>query len=250
MFCFRKPGLKKEDLIESLSHCINQEKEVRFLEPCDESVATEVLADAFLNDPMMKWIAGLDGSDPDGLEKMLKLVTWIVRALNRFSFGKSNGVLLGAKEGSEMAGVMNIIPSSGREPNLLDWIIYSIKNRYPLQEEGYSPHSQKRIEALDAIISTKKKEFTKEYPNHIYLKMVGVRGNAQNKGVGGRMFRPLFGAADSLGVPIYLETESKENEAMYMHYGFETREIITVVAKGDTSTDAKFLVYLMARMPK
>lgn len=249
MFCCSKPGLKKEDLIESLCHLVDQEKEVEFLQPFDESVATETLADAFLNDPMMKWIAGLDGSGPDDREKMRKLVTWMAGALNKFSFGKCNGVLLGAKEGSEIAGVMNMIPSSGRDPNVLDWIIYSVKNGFPLQEEGYSPHSKKRLDALN-VLSTKKKEFTKEYPNHIYLKMVGVRGNAQKKGVGGRMFRPLFGAADSLGVPIYLETESKENEAMYMHYGFETREIITIVAKGDTSADAEFQGYLMARMPK
>merc|ERR1712224_932094 len=101
----------------------------------------------------------------------------------------------------------------------------------------------KRANALDKL-NTKRIEIMKPYPDHIYLKMVGVRGDSQGKGVGGRMFRSLFGAADSLGVPVYLETETEENEATYHHYGFVTKETIVVTVDGDTSHDAKFKMYL------
>ena len=63
------------------------------------------------------------------------------------------------------------------------------------------------------------------------------------------MFRTMFGATDSLGVPVYLETESRENEAMYRHLGFETVDTLTLKAKGDTSPDAEFEMYCMLRLP-
>merc|ERR1712232_1133042 len=152
----------------------------------------------------------------------------------------------------KMTGAMNIVPSGGREPSVLDFIFYLIRHGNPLKDASAGscgPHAMKRANALDKL-NSKRIEITKPYPDHIYLKMVGVRGDCQGKGIGGRMFRPLFSAADSLGVPVYLETESEENEKCYQHYGFRTEETIVVAVDGDTSPDAKFKMYLMLRMPQ
>ena len=72
----------------------------------------------------------------------------------------------------------------------------------------------------------------------------------QGKGVGGKLYRALFSAADALNVPVYLETESKENESLYHHYSFQTVQTPMICADGDASEDAQFTVYLMVRYPR
>lgn len=264
-FCCPKSSFKK-DFVEALSYQIGEEKGTRFLARSDETVLNETLSDAFLDDPMFKWAANLSPSSDieEERKKMLPLVRWLTGLATSTSFGyKYDGVFIGVEEGSSisgcesaspkmMVGAMNMVLSTGWEPNILDIIMYVIKHGSPIfqDKEGiYGPLAMKRLTALD-VFSKKRFEITKDYPNHIYIKMVGTRRDWHGKGIGGTMFRPLFRAADALGIPMYLETETKENEAMYQHYGFETKDSCQVFAEGDTSPDAKFKMYFMLRMPQ
>ncbi|MDZ7725795.1 MAG: GNAT family N-acetyltransferase [candidate division KSB1 bacterium] len=54
----------------------------------------------------------------------------------------------------------------------------------------------------------------------LYLFIIGVSTAHQGKGYGGKMLRHLIEQSDSAGIPIYLETETRDNVAMYETFGF------------------------------
>ena len=74
--------------------------------------------------------------------------------------------------------------------------------------------------------------------------------NEVGKGYGKRMMQLLIQTADSLKVPIYLETESEGNEAMYHHFGFQTLENLNVGVPNDTSSTANLTMWLMKKDAK
>lgn len=56
---------------------------------------------------------------------------------------------------------------------------------------------------------------------HWYLHLLGVRPEAQGKGLSRAVLRPMFDAADGDRVPIFLETATETNVAIYKRMGFE-----------------------------
>lgn len=56
---------------------------------------------------------------------------------------------------------------------------------------------------------------------HWYLHLLGVRPGAQGRGLGRAVLRPVFDAADRARVPIFLETATETNVAIYRRLGFE-----------------------------
>ena len=64
--------------------------------------------------------------------------------------------------------------------------------------------------------------------DYIYLQIIGVRQENQGQGIGGRMLRPLLSHADSLGVPVYLETETEANVRLYERFGFSVLKTATL----------------------
>jgi len=58
---------------------------------------------------------------------------------------------------------------------------------------------------------------------HWYLQLLGTHPDWQRQGIGGHLMEPVFERADARGLPCYLETETVENVAYYLHRGFEVR---------------------------
>jgi GNAT superfamily N-acetyltransferase len=56
---------------------------------------------------------------------------------------------------------------------------------------------------------------------HCYVPLLGVRPEAQGKGLSRAVMRPVFEAADRARVPVYLETVPEANVAIYKKLGFE-----------------------------
>lgn len=56
---------------------------------------------------------------------------------------------------------------------------------------------------------------------HCYVPLLGVRPEAQGKGLSRAVMRAVFDAADRARVPIYLETVPEANVAIYAKLGFE-----------------------------
>jgi GNAT superfamily N-acetyltransferase len=64
--------------------------------------------------------------------------------------------------------------------------------------------------------------------DYMYLPIVGVATEHQGKGIGARLLRVLLDECDRKGLPLYLETESEQNVAMYEHLGFKVLDKITL----------------------
>jgi GNAT superfamily N-acetyltransferase len=58
---------------------------------------------------------------------------------------------------------------------------------------------------------------------HWYVPLLGVRPEAQGKGLSRTVMRPVFEAADRDRVPVYLETMTEGNVAIYQKLGFDLR---------------------------
>ncbi len=56
---------------------------------------------------------------------------------------------------------------------------------------------------------------------HCYVPLLGVRPEAQGKGLSRAVMQPVFERADHAGVPVYLETVPEVNVAIYQKLGFE-----------------------------
>jgi ribosomal protein S18 acetylase RimI-like enzyme len=58
---------------------------------------------------------------------------------------------------------------------------------------------------------------------HYYIPLLGVRPDSQGKGLSRAVLRPVFEAADLARLPIYLETATEPNVAIYKRFGFALR---------------------------
>lgn len=58
---------------------------------------------------------------------------------------------------------------------------------------------------------------------HVYLFTVGTRKAARGQGLGKAMLTPVLAAADTAGLPVYLENTNPVNDGFYRSLGFERR---------------------------
>ncbi len=59
---------------------------------------------------------------------------------------------------------------------------------------------------------------------HFYLYAIGVRPEAQGKGLGGMLMRAGLERVDEAGAAAYLESTKESNVPLYRRFGFEVRE--------------------------
>jgi ribosomal protein S18 acetylase RimI-like enzyme len=69
---------------------------------------------------------------------------------------------------------------------------------------------------------------------HFYLDNIGVLAAARGRGVASKLIRPFLAQADARGVVTYTDTVSRENVALYEHFGFECVEEAPIAATGVT----------------
>jgi ribosomal protein S18 acetylase RimI-like enzyme len=58
---------------------------------------------------------------------------------------------------------------------------------------------------------------------HLHLQLLAVRPERQGRGIGSALMAPVLERADRDGVPAYLEATSERNRALYERYGFAFR---------------------------
>ena len=56
---------------------------------------------------------------------------------------------------------------------------------------------------------------------HWYLYAIGVRPDAQGRGLGSQLMMPVLAECDREGVGAYLETADPRNHSFYQRFGFE-----------------------------
>ncbi|HEX2052775.1 MAG TPA: GNAT family N-acetyltransferase [Actinomycetota bacterium] len=67
---------------------------------------------------------------------------------------------------------------------------------------------------------------------HWSLEALGIRPEAQRRGLGSRLLQPVLERADSEGLPCYLETSDPANVAFYERFGFEVVRQVPLIPDG------------------
>ena len=248
--------LSKKELKKALNDQLSGSGEVEFLSKSDENDALDVLAVAFKTDPMIVWVADLEGKEEeeeDSDELMYNLSRSMHEWINHRILNGSRGVAMGVRGPSnELVGCMTLAPSSCAKYRMIDSLVATIKyGILPMykSKERYGPHSRKRLESLNVAGKHQQKNM-KDTKRWIYLQGIGVRPEQHGKGYGKRMLQLLTRTADSIGVSVYLETEAEELESMYKRFGFHAVEKLDLCVEGDDSASANFTMYLMRRDPE
>mmetsp|Transcript_1662 Transcript_1662/g.3631 ORF Transcript_1662/g.3631 Transcript_1662/m.3631 type:complete len:254 (-) Transcript_1662:5417-6178(-) len=248
--------LSKLELKEALlKHPAVASSEITFLTKADHDAVIRVKADAFSNDPMWLWVAGLDDDDPQKEEKMYKLSKYFISFISHRFLNGEAGLALGIKDDDgALVGSAFICPSACKSATLLGDIMGVIRLGLPpvyksKEKRMYCPVAAKRFDLLFDVVK-KRHKLMKDTPRYMYLEAIGVSSSQHGKGHGSKLLRTLTSTADSLGIPIYLETEAEHLESMYHHFGFRTAEKMVLKVQGDTRKDASHTMYLMIRDAK
>jgi len=173
------------------------------IQDSDIEKAGLVMADAFSNDPIWKRI--LEGC-----------------SLKQRSIWFQNPVRFCMKYGHAMATSPEIEGFIGWLPGEFSQMTFG-----RMLKSGISGSSRKigwrpmfRMMPL-RVFETDRKKHMQDIP-YIYVMIVGVSPKFQGQGFGGKLLRGVIKESEKRGVPVYLETSTEKNAAMYNHFGFKT----------------------------
>jgi GNAT superfamily N-acetyltransferase len=156
---------------------------------------TEILAAAFRNDPLWRWVF----RDPDGLA-----VWW------RFLIGSAlryPWVFVG--DDYAAASV---------------WIPVGASELTPSEEDEVEPLLEELLGARAAMALELLERFEAAHPRerpHYYLSLLGVRPESRGAGLGMSLLAENLARIDREGAPAYLESSNPENVTRYERLGFE-----------------------------
>mmetsp|Transcript_32105 Transcript_32105/g.48473 ORF Transcript_32105/g.48473 Transcript_32105/m.48473 type:complete len:266 (+) Transcript_32105:74-871(+) len=252
----------RSDLINSLQkQTLSKDKQLYLLRNENYEELIDVISDSFLNDPLMVWTAGLDENKligDDGKKRkelQLRLNRFLFSWLHRPLLIRKKGIVMGVKadkeeDGSPLAGVISIMPgnkSIGVFDVFTNMMLIGPPPFYTKEKVNYGPNGDKKLKSMAKLVKKRSEVMKKYKSNYIVIETLGVSGSYQGKGLGGKLLRPICKLSDSLNVPLYLETESEGNEALYHYFGFQTVETVELEAKGSLR---KLKMWLMVRLPQ
>ena len=171
--------------------------------PTDVSLAAEVLADAFLDDPFAVWLFP-SGGLRERLRKSWAVQMRVVSVPRGYAF---------ATPGYE--GIALWAPPGGHGPSFVQQLRMLVPfvrilgpRRLPTASAGY------------AVINGARPD-----EPHWYLSTLGVAPSHQRQGFGGELLRPMLERADADGVITHLETFKQENVPYYERFGFRVSSV-------------------------
>ncbi len=181
-------------------------QDVRRTRPGDAAAIAAVLAAAFTEDPVFRWLVPDEEARPVAVRRYFDLVVEVL-APHEDTWTTADGVL----------GAALWVPY-GREPmseEAAGWL-------GARAAELFAPHGERLEQMVQAA------ELVHPAEPHEYLWFLGVAPSAQGRGIGGRLLAPVLGRADRAGHPAYLEATSPRNRGLYERYGFVAAEPIAV----------------------
>lgn len=170
----------------------------------DERDATASLSAAFVNYELLAALC------PDPGRR--RLVTW---AYARMLF-RASAVAGGAFGTADRAAVACGLPPGREWPALWEFLFGGAV----ALGVRLGPRSARWLARLGVAFDEARERHLGARP-HWYVHLLGVRPDAQGKGLSRAALGPIFGAADRAGVPVYLETMPEANVAIYRRLGFE-----------------------------
>jgi GNAT superfamily N-acetyltransferase len=162
-----------------------------------------VLADAFVDDPIMTWMF------PD-LASRPRILTGMFGFAARHMYLPHGGCTL-----ADDAAALWM--PFGAEAD--DDVLERHGEEFATAVEGQLERLGMLMEAMGASHPTE--------PHH-YLLAIGVRPSAQGRGLGGELLVHTLDHADAAGEPAYLEASSLRSRTLYERHGFEVVDEITI----------------------
>lgn len=168
--------------------------------------AGDTLADAFKDDPILKKIF-----DTLNIEKKRFFFEGPIRYC--IKYGKVYG------SSDQLEGVMAVMPGKYAEMTFGRVIRTSLV--FSMFKNGI--RFMNKMNQLNTILAplSKLRETAMGNREYIYLVIIGVNSDQQGQGIGKKMLKVLTDKADEEKVPIYLETDTKKNIAIYESFGFK-----------------------------
>lgn len=176
---------------------------IRTLVDTDLSAAVEVMSRAFYDDPLWRYLL----PDEKPRRKLLpvfftSLLTYGIRSGQTFGLGSPvEGVAIWSYPNQNLTlfGIrsLRLFLTPLRRPVLR---AIPILSRFDTMQKQYAPEP------------------------HFYLNTIGVRPDAQGKGLASKLIRPFLEQADTQGAGTYTETMTPANVSLYEHYGFQVME--------------------------
>jgi ribosomal protein S18 acetylase RimI-like enzyme len=167
--------------------------------------AVDAVTRAFLDDPMWRCVL------PDH-EARATLLRPMWDAL--IGFARIYGEALTASEGQ---GAACWIAPGNTKTTL--WMLIRTGMALPRSMMRLPKDARARFFGMMRFIDASHKQLMPG--RHWYLWVLGVAPEAQGRGIGCALLRPILDRADAEGVPCYLETDTEPNVAFYRKSGFE-----------------------------
>jgi ribosomal protein S18 acetylase RimI-like enzyme len=198
---------------------------VRRARPDEIPQLAGVLARAFEEDPLMRWLAKDDAERSiriiDGFTGILRFhsrrleETWTTSRLEGVALWRAPGRL-----GDRFLDQLRLLPSTIRMVGL------------------------ERITEVSRALRVIEARHQRHVPGpHYYLLALGVDPAVQGHGIGGRLVQPVLEDCDDRGVTAYLETVGDPNRRFYERHGFDVVEALPFEPAG-------IQVLLMLRRPR
>ena len=175
------------------------------LERAQRDRAVDAVTRAFVDDPMWSCIL----PDREARETRLRPM-W--DALAGFSLVYGDAFSTPDGEGAALW----IAP--GRSKTTL-WMMIRTGFRLPRSMMGLPKEARRRFFRLLPFIDGFHQRLMPD--PHWYLWVLGVAPEAQGRGIGRALLRPMLDRADAESIPCYLETQTRGNVTFYAKSGFE-----------------------------
>lgn len=162
----------------------------------------QALARAFYEDPVIQWLV------PDDSERMQRSERGFAFYLRKVYLPHDE--CYATEDG---AGTALWLPPGKWHLGLLAQLRLA-----PGMIAALGPRLPQVLRAINTI------ESNHPHEPHYYLAFVGVEPEAQGKGVGTALLRPILDRCDEDGTAAYLEATTPRNRACYLRQGFEVTE--------------------------
>lgn len=158
---------------------------------------------------------------PDEKKRAKALLPFFAAAVRD---GIRSGLVYAAVDGGEVLGIAVWLP-----PGALPWSTMRKLRATPafLKVWAADPRGFAAFARLGA-----NSELYHPAGRHWSLEALGIRPEAQRRGLGTRLVRPILERADAEGVECYLETSNRANVAYYARFGFEVLREVPLIAGG------------------
>ncbi len=159
-----------------------------------------VLADAFVEDPVLSWLM------PNDRTRRAQLRRYFGIELRHYTLSRGR-----VWTSADLAGAaLTLPPRAWRAPTRVTL----------LEGSAFRSHLVRAARVGAAM------EWHHVRGPHYYVRDVGVLPSRQGQGIGSALLRPTLERCDREGLPAYLEASSERNAALYERLGFRvTREL-------------------------